>query len=198
MLVLLAAAAVLASPPASPLRDGDIIFQTSRSAQSQAIQLATHSSYSHMGMVFRVGTRMMVIEAIEPVRWTPVSLWIARGEKKKAVVRRLRDADKHLDAAAVGRLRRAATRHLGKRYDLSFDWSDDRIYCSELVYKAYEQALGITLGTLQTLRDMDLTNPIVKKKIAERYGRNVPLDAPVITPQAVFDSDRLETVASYP
>jgi hypothetical protein len=32
-------------------RNGDIIFHTSRSAQSVAIQLATQSRYSHMGIV---------------------------------------------------------------------------------------------------------------------------------------------------
>jgi hypothetical protein len=197
LLAALAVGALLAVPP-SALRDGDIIFQTSRSPQSQAIQLATHSRYSHMGIVFHVGSRLMVIEAIEPVCWTPLSLWIARGEKQAAVVRRLRDADERLTPAAIGKLRRAATHQLGKRYDRAFDWSDDRIYCSELVYKAYDQALGIQLGTLQKLRDMDLSNPIVKRKLALRYGRNLPLDAPVITPQAVFESDRLETVAQFP
>ena len=30
-------------------QNGDIIFQISQSAQSQAIQLATHSKYTHMG-----------------------------------------------------------------------------------------------------------------------------------------------------
>src|SRR5882757_2605456 len=34
------------------LSDGDIIFQTSTSRQSKAIQLATHSKYSHMGILF--------------------------------------------------------------------------------------------------------------------------------------------------
>lgn len=34
------------------LRNGDLIFQTSKSAQSQAIQAATHSPYSHCGIVF--------------------------------------------------------------------------------------------------------------------------------------------------
>lgn len=33
------------------LRDGDIIFHTSRSAQSDAIQRATKSPYSHVGLV---------------------------------------------------------------------------------------------------------------------------------------------------
>jgi uncharacterized protein YcfL len=37
---------------AEQLRDGDIIFQTSQSEQSIAIQKATHSQYSHMGIVF--------------------------------------------------------------------------------------------------------------------------------------------------
>jgi hypothetical protein len=198
MLVLLAAAALLAAAPPAALRDGDIIFQTSRTPQSQAVQLATHSQYSHMGLVFHIGPRMMVIEAIEPVRWTPLTTWIARGAGQKAVVRRLRDADTQLTPEAVGRLRRAATRHLGKHYDRAFDWSDDRIYCSELVYKAYEQGLGIHVGKLQTLRDMDLSNPIVKRKLTERYGRDIPMDAPVITPQAVFESENLETVASFP
>lgn len=35
------------------LRDGDLIFHTSQSAQSQAIQLATHSPYSHCGIVYK-------------------------------------------------------------------------------------------------------------------------------------------------
>ena len=33
-------------------RSGDIIFHTSRSAQSVAIQKATGSPYSHMGIVY--------------------------------------------------------------------------------------------------------------------------------------------------
>jgi hypothetical protein len=37
---------------AQQLRDGDIIFQTSRSEQSTAIQKATRSQYSHMGIAF--------------------------------------------------------------------------------------------------------------------------------------------------
>ncbi|HLQ25603.1 MAG TPA: hypothetical protein VK138_06915, partial [Acidiferrobacterales bacterium] len=37
---------------AEQLRDGDIIFHTSQSAQSIAIQKATHSRYSHMGIIF--------------------------------------------------------------------------------------------------------------------------------------------------
>ena len=39
----------------SNLHEGDIIFQTSKSSQSKAILMATHSKYSHMGIVYRGG-----------------------------------------------------------------------------------------------------------------------------------------------
>ena len=45
---------LLVSVPAfarSQPQTGDIIFQISRSSQSKAIQLATHSDYSHTGML---------------------------------------------------------------------------------------------------------------------------------------------------
>ncbi|EPR85580.1 hypothetical protein [Acinetobacter gerneri] len=47
---LLSILCVLASA-AEDFQTGDIIFQTSKSAQSLAIQKATHSPYSHMGML---------------------------------------------------------------------------------------------------------------------------------------------------
>ena len=52
-------------------RDGDIIFHTSRSSQSAAIQRATHSPYSHVGVVFFRDGKPYVFEAIATVRYTP-------------------------------------------------------------------------------------------------------------------------------
>jgi hypothetical protein len=52
---------------AEQLRDGDIIFQTSRSEQSIAIQKATRSPYSHMGIVFLKNGSPYVYEAINTV-----------------------------------------------------------------------------------------------------------------------------------
>ena len=50
------------------------------------------------------------------------------------------------------------------------------------------------LGKLQKLKDFDLSNPTVQAKLKERYGKNVPLNETVISPQAVFDAPGLETV----
>jgi hypothetical protein len=54
------------------LRDGDIIFQTSRSELSIPIQKATHSQYSHMGIVFFRNGSPHVYEAIKTVQNTPL------------------------------------------------------------------------------------------------------------------------------
>ena len=173
------------------LRDGDIVFHTSRSSQSAAIQRATHSPYSHMGMVFFRAGKPQVLEASATVRYTPLAQWQARGNGGRFVVKRLKRA---LDPAQVRKLRQAAEHLAGKPYDLYFEWSDDRIYCSELVWKAYHRALGVDIGERQRLRDFDLTDAAVKAKIQERYGTRVPLDEPVISPAAMFASPLLETV----
>lgn len=89
-----------------------------------------------------------------------------------------------------------AEKYVNKPYDLYFEWSDARIYCSELVWKVYRDALGIELGVRQQLREFDLADPAVKAKLRERYGSRVPLDEPVISPAAQFESPLLETVVS--
>lgn len=179
---------------AAQLRDGDIIFQTSRSAQSLAIQQATHSPYSHVGMIFLRDGQPYVFEAIGPVRYTSLPQWIARGDGGHYVVKRLRDAERLLTPAALQKLRRVASEFTGKPYDLTFEWSDARIYCSELVWKVYERGLGLRIGKLQRLREFDLSPPAVRAKMRERYGKNVPLEEPVISPGAMFASDRLTLV----
>ena len=173
-------------------RDGDIIFHTSRSAQSVAIQRATHSPYSHVGIIFIREGQPYVFEAVATVRYTPFAKWTARGSGGSYVVKRLQRA---LTSAQAFKLRASAQRFAGQPYDLYFEWSDARIYCSELIWKMYSQSLGIELGELQKLREFDLQDPAVKAKMRERYGSRVPLDEPVISPAAIYDSPLLEAIS---
>lgn len=176
------------------LHDGDLIFQTSTSAQSQAIQLATHSSYSHCGILFKRNGEWRVFEAVQPVSETSLQAWTARGQRGRFVVKRLRDAETVLTPAALQRLRDAGEQYRGKNYDLYFGWSDDRIYCSELLWKMYQQATGREIGRLQTLREFDLSHPAVQAKLKERYGNHIPLTEKVISPVRMFESKELVDV----
>lgn len=176
------------------LRDGDIIFHESRSSQSQAIQLATKSRYSHMGIVYRQNGRWFVYEAVQPVKLTPLGEWTARGRNGHFVVKRLRDP-RALTPKVLARMRKVGEKYRGRDYDLYFEWSNERIYCSELVWKIYKEGAGIEIGRLQRLREFDLSHPAVRAKMRERYGERVPFAEPVISPAAMYDAPNLVEVA---
>ncbi|HEY9275399.1 YiiX family permuted papain-like enzyme [Achromobacter sp.] len=183
----------LAAAATADVQTGDLVFQQSRSAQSLAIQQATHSPYSHMGMIVMRQGRPHVLEAAASVSYTPLEQWAAQGERGHYVVKRLRD-DTRLTPAAQIQLADAGAAFAGKPYDLVFAWSDDRIYCSELVWKVYQRALGVEIGALAPLKRFDLSSPTVRAKMQERYGRDIPWDEPIISPAAMFDSPLLRTV----
>ena len=146
-----------------------------------------------MGLiVFRRGNPY-VLEAAATVRYTPLAEWIDRGIDGHYVIKRLKTF--RMTADALKKLRRTGDRFIGKPYDLTFEWSDKRIYCSELVWKTYDRALGIKIGKLQEIREFNLDAPAVKQKLQERYGNNVPLTETVISPQAMFESPLLVVVA---
>jgi uncharacterized protein YycO len=181
-------------PLDSVVKDGDIIFHTSRSSQSSAIQRATGSRYGHMGIIFIRKGIPVVYEAVQTVRYTPLRRWTARGDGGHFVVKRLRDADRILTAGAIKKLMSVAATFEGKPYDLTFEWSDERIYCSELVWKIYERALGVKIGALQQLRDFNLDDPTVRRKMKERYGNAIPMNETVIAPSVMFDASNLAVV----
>lgn len=171
-------------------KQGDIIFQTSKSPQSLAIQKATKSPYSHMGIVLFNNNQPYVYEASNVVKFTPLEKWIKQGKSGKYVVKRMNGLTDKQEAI----LYKEAMKYRAKPYDLYFSWSDEKIYCSELVWKIYFNGLNIKIGKLQKMKDFDLSSEIVKSKLTERYGKNIPLDEVVISPNAIFESPLLTTI----
>lgn len=176
------------------LRDGDIIFQETQSAQSKAIQLATHSRYSHVGIVYFQKGKPVVFEAVQPVKISALKNFIARSVGGHYVVKRLKNAESLLSPTVLAKMEKTGRRFVGKNYDWAFGWSDARIYCSELVWKIYQRGAGIELAPTKKLREFDLSHLSVQAKMKERYGRNIPLDEPVVAPSQLFESELLITV----
>lgn len=176
--------------------EGDIIFHISSSTQCKAVQLATGSPYSHCGIILKKGRQLQVVEAVQTVRWTPISTWIKRGDKGHYVLMRLKDRDRFLPEERLTSLRQGANPFFGRQYDLLFQWSDDKIYCSELVWKIYQRGIGLELAPLRQFADYKLNYPQVQKIIKERYGTELPKGEQVIAPSDLMQSPLLETVYS--
>jgi len=175
-------------------RTGDIVFQESTSGQSTAIAAATGSRWTHVGVVFVEGGSAWVFEGVQPVGVSLLDRWVVSGKGGDVVVKRLKEADELLSPEVLKRMAAVRKDLTGKDYDLLFGWSDEEIYCSELVWKLFDRAAGLQLGKLEKLRDFELGHPVVQAKLKERYGDAVPLDETVISPGSLFEDRRLRTV----
>ena len=178
-------------------QDGDLVFHRSRSSQSAAVAAATKSKYTHMGVVLVEDGKPLVLEAVQPTKLTPFSEWVARGERGRVVVKRLRNADEVFTPEVRARMREIGHGWLGRPYDLLFQWGDDRLYCSELVYKLLDRAAGVQVGKLQKANEFNLSSTEVQKKLRERFGDGKATFNPdelMVSPQSMFEDSKLATV----
>ena len=175
---------------AQGLQAGDIVFQSSNSLQCEAIKAATGSAWSHCGILLPHNGKLMVLEAVQPVQWEELDKWIKRDAKGVYKVKRL-SADSTLTEKVLANMVKYGEKLVGKNYDIYFNWSDDEWYCSELVWKIYEENLGTEVGIRKPLKDYNLSHPIVKEIMRKRYGANPPMDEMMISPGAIFESNKL-------
>lgn len=195
-----------------PLRDGDLVFQTIRSHQSTAIMLASRTWYTHVGIV-RIGLdgQPQVMEAVGPVRQISLARWIKQGIGERLLVKRLPELSQGQARMAL----QAAEHYLGKPYDFYFLMGDDAIYCSELVYKAFREGPGLTLGQVQKVGTLHLDNFAVERLLQERWSSDPVCQKPetnnyasclaamkredIITPDSLARDQRLHTpYSNYP
>ena len=151
------------------LQDGDLVFQKSHTAQSEALR--------------------MVLEASSTVRLTAFDTFATKGA---LVVKRLSTPVPDVVRVEMIQLGKS---YLGRPYDVYFRWDEARLYCSERVFKLYERAAGIEIGTVEKFSDFNLSSPEVQSLIKQRYGNNpVPMDEPVVTPASMYEDSQLATV----
>jgi hypothetical protein len=177
------------------LQTGDIIFHKSRGSQFKAIEEAQGSPYTHMGVLVREGTQWFVYEAIQPVGKASLATWIRRGQGAHYVLKRIKPEIKDMSVATHQKqLVAQLKKYFGFNYDIFFEWSDDRIYCSELAFKGYLDAFSVPVGKLQKVGELDLTGPNIKKLIREReklMGHPIDLNEPIITPLSMLTAEEL-------
>ena len=169
-------------------RDGDVVFQSFQiNPLTQMIEGCTHSPISHCGIVEQHDGSWFVLEAVGPVKRTPLRHWIVRGRRHAVAVYRLKaPADAKIPAFLKG-----AEEFMNRPYDLRYQWDDQAIYCSELVVKGAAKA-GITLGKMEKLRDLDWKPH--ENLIRTLENGPPPLDREMVTPVRLTLDPLLEPV----
>jgi hypothetical protein len=171
--------------PVSEVREGDVIFQTSKSQQSPLIQIGTRSKITHCGIIVMRGGKPYVLETLKTLVLTPLDKFIARGEDGKYWIKR----------SSRENIKIKYAKYLGRSYDLAFKFDNGRFYCSELVYDIYQKQLGIQLAEPRQVKDYLIlfTDRLPKLKRAMKR-RGISKEQYAIAPVDIFNSDYLESV----
>ncbi len=172
------------------IQNGDFIFQHLPGDLTEMILEVSGGIYSHCGIVVEKHGTLYVLEAIGPVKETPVNEWIARGKGARFTLVRLKKDYQ----GQVENMIRSAYRYLGRPYDVQYEWDDEKIYCSELIYKAVLEGAGIRIADFVRLGDLKWQP--YEQQIRSLDGGGLPLDRRMITPDAVAFSDKVETIYS--
>lgn len=169
------------------LQNGDVVLQASTSERSALIRKASRSPYSHVGVVERAQDGVFVVEAVQPVSRTPLAAWVKRGQGGWVTVLRPRA----LDAAARKRVVAAAKKELGKPYDARYRWDDERLYCSELVVKAFARGAGLSVGKQEVVETLELSDE--ELALAAKLG--VSRSQKLVTPGSLAEDESFEVLA---
>lgn len=141
------------SPVLPALKDGDIIFRKGRSLVSAVVMMNDPSTaYSHVGIVVIIDGEPFVVHSVpgepdengdEKVRCDKTTDFISHDKASRYAVYRLCSDSAGLSARASSKAMEYYHEKLA--FDKAFDIkSDDRLYCTELVWKAYLSS-GINL-----------------------------------------------------
>ena len=171
--------------PVSEVREGDVIFQTSKSQQSPLIQIGTRSKITHCGIIVMRGGKPYVLETLKTLVLTPLDKFIARGEDGKYWIKR----------SSRENIKIKYAKYLGRPYDLAFKFDNGRFYCSELVYDIYQKQLGIQLAEPRQVKDYLIlfTDRLPKLRRAMKR-RGISKEQYAIAPVDIFNSEYLESV----
>ena len=171
-------------------KEGDLIFQSLPFGElTTVIEGATHSPYSHVGLVVQKNGFWYVREAIGKVRDTPLLWWILRGRGDAFSVYRLKKEYQ----TNIPKLIEESQKMLGYPYDFHYELDDEKIYCSELIYKAYKRVTNKELGKITTLQELDWKP---HEAFILSIENTIPLDRKMITPKDLAEADELELVFS--
>ena len=182
---MIAEAITAQTEPINNIREGDVIFQTSKSQQSSLIQIATRSKITHCGIIVMKDGKPYVFETLKTLVLTPLDEFISRGEGGRYWLKR---SEKDNIKIKYGN-------YLGIPYDLAFKFDNGKFYCSELIYDIYKNQFGIELCEPKKVQEYLILGSDKLPKIEEAMKkRGIVKEQYAVAPVDVFKSKHLKKV----
>lgn len=171
--------------PKSHLMEGDVVFR----GTGWGVASLTLSKWTHCGVLHNENGQWVVIEANQGVEKTPLKEW-----RKFPYIFKVKRARTRMDEAQLKKISSKAGSYLGRRYDNAYRWSDEKLYCSELVWKAYHSA-GVDISKPRTMASFLLFKILpesAKQKIIKR--KHLSVEDPMVPPSDLVHSFKLRRV----
>lgn len=185
------------------LQEGDLLFQDLDSSPlCDAIELVTpgynSANFSHIGLVVLDNDTLKVLEAIPPkVMITKLDDFINRSFDKngdpKVIVGRLKKEFINSVSNAVS----YSKSKLEITYDEEFLINNERYYCSELIFEAFEKDSIFQLKPMTFLHPKTKDTLKVWKEYYSDLNTNIPEGNPGINPGMMSLSNKIEIVHFY-
>lgn len=134
------------------LKTGDLLFQILNDDSVFKDPQNSDSTYDNIGIAFIDGQNYALLETNYQVQYVSLRQWVENGNNEHYVVKRLRNADSLLTSVGIQKLRSEARNNILKKHDTTSDWSDDRMYNAELIWKIYNRSLNVEIGKLDTIK----------------------------------------------
>ena len=159
----------------SLLKEGDIVFQISKSSQSPFIMNTTKSPWSHCGVIIEKDRELYVLEASNVVKLTPYEEWKNRGALHIVSSKRVINEP----------VKVKYSKYIGIPYDSEFKLDDNKYYCSELVWKIYKDQFGIVLSEPHRISDYNITD---EKTLRLMKSRGIKQSQLIIAPVDIYEN----------
>ncbi len=179
---------------ASELREGDLIFLDIDSVIFEQVAVATLTWTSHVGVAVYEEGWYVAESALLKSRKTPLCKYLSRTQEERFEVRRLKNS---LSEAKLQELKDYLNSRMGIFYDTGFDYDSSQLFCSKLVYDAF-QNIGISVGEIKTFTQVLGENPEGSLTFWQFWFLgSIPWDRRTVTPKDQLIDDDFFTVLSH-
>ena len=185
------------------LHQGDLLFQDLDSSPlCDAIELVTPgykgSNFSHIGLIVSDDGTLKVLEAVPPkIILSEIDDFLNRSfdkdGKPKVIVGRLKDEYNNIIPKAID----FVNKQIGVDYDKVFLLNNEKYYCSELIYEAFEKDSIFQLQPMTFLHPETKDTLTTWKNYYTELGVEIPQNKLGINPGIMSLSDKVEIIHSY-